>query len=217
MTPIDTSRMMSRTDAVQAGIENVEKYADRTDENGAPMMLVDDLGKHVTVGNQSLRHGLDRRAREQGPIIAHVGDILKNSIVLNEADPKKEGVSNTWILLGAGQTEEGNLAITTDPKELCRWRRISWTISWHSILRSVRAIVNQSTSQLEDVSSLYAVYGKEKRATRSKSAQAWQNAGALPTGSTISIAELLNNVNGFFDDVISDTKHVRLQIPAIGG
>lgn len=178
MAKIDTSKMMNRADAVQAGIDNVKKYADMEDENGAPMMMVDDLGKYVTVGNQALRHGMDRRAREQGPIIAHIGDILKNSIVVNEADPKKGGVRNTWVLLGAAKTETGRLAI-------------------------VRSVVNQSTSQLEDVSSLYAVYGKEKGASRSKSAQAWQYAGALPTGSTISIAELLKNVNGLFDDVIS--------------
>ena len=67
---------ISRDDAVRMGLENVRKYTDKTEGNGAPMIYVEDLGKYVTVGASALRHGLDRRIKVNGEATAHIGDLL---------------------------------------------------------------------------------------------------------------------------------------------
>ena len=202
VTPLDNPGGMGRDDAVKAGMENVRQYADRTSSDGAPMMYIKDLGQYVAVGNRSLRHGLGgRRTFEQIPVIAKAGDILRNAIVVNEADPKYEGREKSWILLSAARAATEELVI-------------------------VRGVVDKLTSQLTEINSLYAIYGKKKRASRTSAADAQQkllndlsgpteagrvvtayeraNGSGVPSNLTISIADLLEGVNGLFDDVISE-------------
>ena len=204
------SKNVGRDDAVKAGMENVRQYADRTSSDGAPMMYIKDLGQYVAVGNRSLRHGLGgRRTFEQIPVIAKAGDILRNAIVVNEADPKYEGREKSWILLSAARAATEELVI-------------------------VRGVVDKLTSQLTEINSLYAIYGKKKRASRTSAADAQQkllndlsgpteagrvvtayegaNGSSVPSSLTISIADLLEGVNGLFDDVISEDVANRLGI-----
>lgn len=176
---IDTSRNISRDEAVRLGRENVLQYAERFDKNGTPMMYVDDLGKYVVVGKKALQHGLDRRAAKQNAVIANIGDILSNSIVVNEAHPKREGVKNTWVLLG----------MATDSDRIPVY---------------VRAVVNQSTNELEEVNALYSVYGKKSEAGRVVAAYASGKTIGVPSSSTITIAEFLSGVKEKFPDVLSD-------------
>ena len=179
ITSIDTSRNIDRDEAIRLGRENVLKYADRFNPNGTPMMYVNDLGKYVVVGKKGLEHGLDRRVAQQSSVIANIGDILNNSIVVNEAHPKREGVKNTWILLGMATDSNGTPVY-------------------------VRSVVNQSTNELEEVNSLYSVYGKKSEAGRSVAAYASGKSIGAPSSSTVTIAELLNGVKEKFSDVLSD-------------
>lgn len=177
-TVVDVSDVgeITRDEAVQRGLENVRKYTDKTDRNGVPMMYVDDLGKYVTVGSKALRHGLDRRAQANSAVTAHIGDLLKQAIVINEADPKKENHTNTYILLSvARDSNQENVY--------------------------VRMVVNQSTGQLEDVTSLYALNTK-KRARRVVAPNGEVSPG-VPAGSTMTIAEILENVKDIYSDVLS--------------
>lgn len=179
ITSIDTSRNIDRDEAIRLGRENVLKYSDRFNPNGTPMMYVNDLGKYVIVGKKGLEHGLDRRVAQQSSVIANIGDILNNSIVVNEAHPKREGVKNTWILLGMA-TDSNGMPVY------------------------VRSVVNQSTNELEEVNSLYSVYGKKNEAGRSVAAYASGKSIGAPSSSTVTIAELLNGVKEKFSDVLSD-------------
>lgn len=167
---------ISRDDAVRMGLANARKHADREDPHGAPMIYVEDLGKYVTVGASALRHGLDRRIKVNGEATAHIGDLLTQAIVVNEADPKKENHANTYILLGVAQNS-----------------------SQENVY--VRMVVNQSTGQLEDVTSLYAVSTKKEPGASSRRATGI-NPGT-PAGSTITVAEILNNVKDIYSDILS--------------
>lgn len=178
VTYINTSENVTREDAVRRGRENVMAHATRFDSNGAPMLFVNDLGKNVVVGKRAMQHGLGRNAKMQNAIIANIGDILRNSIVVNEANPKKDGVKNTWILLGAAVDSEGSTVY-------------------------VRSIVNQSTSEVEEVAALYAALGKKNKAGRVYATDAYANARGVPSGLTITIADLLSGVKDHFSDVIS--------------
>lgn len=177
-TVVDVSDVgeITRDEAVQRGLENVRKYTDKTDRNGVPMMYVDDLGKYVTVGSKALRHGLDRRVKVNGAATAHIGDLLKQAIVINEADPKKENHTNTYILLSvARDSNQENVY--------------------------VRMVVNQSTGQLEDVTSLYAL--NTKKGARRVVAPNGEVSPGVPAGSTMTIAEILENVKDIYSDVLS--------------
>lgn len=177
-TVVDVSDVgeITRDEAVQRGLENVRKYTDKTDRNGVPMMYVDDLGKYVTVGSKALRHGLDRRVKVNGAATAHIGDLLKQAIVINEANPKKENHTNTYILLSvARDSNQENVY--------------------------VRMVVNQSTGQLEDVTSLYAL--NTKKGARRVVAPNGEVSPGVPAGSTMTIAEILENVKDIYSDVLS--------------
>lgn len=177
-TVVDVSDVgeITRDEAVQRGLENVRKYTDKTDRNGVPMMYVDDLGKYVTVGSKALRHGLDRRAQANSAVTAHIGDLLKQAIVINEADPKKENHTNTYIMLSvARDSNQENVY--------------------------VRMVVNQSTGQLEDVTSLYAL--NTKKGARRVVAPNGEVSPGVPAGSTMTIAEILENVKDIYSDVLS--------------
>ena len=177
-TVVDVSDVgeITRDEAVQRGLENVRKYTDKTDRNGVPMMYVDDLGKYVTVGSKALRHGLDRRVKVNGAATAHIGDLLKQAVVINEADPKKENHTNTYILLSvARDSNQENVY--------------------------VRMVVNQSTGQLEDVTSLYAL--NTKKGARRVVAPNGEVSPGVPAGSTMTIAEILENVKDIYSDVLS--------------
>lgn len=179
ITELPEVGVLDRKQAVAEGKQNVLKYSDRTDMNGAPAMFIKDLGKYVIVGKQSLQHGMDRRAGEQGTVISRIGDILNSSIVVNEAIPKKDGVKNSYILLGVARNPKGEMVY-------------------------IRSVVNQSTMQLEDIASLYAVYGKKRETSRDLAANAWPNDRGIPSGFTISVAEMLDGVKDHFSDILSD-------------
>lgn len=57
--------------------------------------------------------------------------------------------------------------------------------------------------EVDEVSSLYAVYGKKSRADRDIAPDGRTNGSGIPINPEISIVDLLKNVNGLFDDVLS--------------
>ena len=170
-----------RDDAVDKGTANVKKYATRVDSHGTPMMYIPDLGKYVSVGRKAMAHGLDgKRISKQAPVIVQIGDVLHNSIVVNEAVPKKDGVKRSWIMLGVAN-------------------------DWDGTPVYVRSVVNQSTGHVEEVAAFYAALGKKNRASRNVSAERVGDNSLKPSSnSVISVAEMLKNVKGAFDDVISE-------------
>lgn len=99
MVRIQATQVADRDSIVEAGLQNALENSSKTDRNGAPMVYVKDLGKSVTVGRHALRHGLDRRTAKQGDAVANIGTILKGSIVINEADPKKANMANSFITI----------------------------------------------------------------------------------------------------------------------
>lgn len=178
LTPV---AIKDRDAAVDMGTANVNKYADRKDPHGTPMMYIPDLGKYVSVGRKAMAHGLDgKRIAMQAPVIAQIGDILENSIVVNEAVPKKVGVQRSWIMLGVAE-------------------------DWNGDTVYVRSVINQSTGHVEEVAAFYAALGKKNRVSRNVSAERVGEDSLKPSSnSTISVAEMLENVNGTFDDIISE-------------
>lgn len=175
---IQATQATDRDAIVEAGLQNALENSSKTDRNGAPMVYVKDLGKSVTVGRHALRHGLDRRIAKQADAVANIGTILKNSIVVNEADPKKANMANSFITIGVAELDNGNRLY-------------------------VRCVINQSTGHVEDVTSLYAAYAKTE-APASTQRMVKGKPYRMPSASTINVAELLEAVKNKFSDSLSD-------------
>lgn len=109
---------------------NGEPPAGRNDESGRLVVHVDDIDRDVVVGNTGLAHGLRRHFERSSdgiiPITVRVGEILKNSVQINEQEPRPNNNTNGRVLYG--------FAKSTDGKEYI-----------------VRFVVNSFSDELEEV------------------------------------------------------------------
>ncbi len=165
----------NRADVVAQAKKNAAKVGEFNPKDGSVSIHVDDNGADIIVGTDGLKHGLRRTNNPQVEpnyiVTVKAGEILKNSIQINEATPKKESASESYVLIGAAQDANGDIYV-------------------------VRSVINQFNQSLESMDALYAMNAKkEPAATKSP------RSAAKPlsvTGSAISIADLLDIVNRHF-------------------
>ena len=75
------------------------------------------------------------RFNVNAPVTLKIGEILQNSIRINEMNPSKETASESYALIGASATEDGQLYV-------------------------VRSVVNRFSNEISSVDVLYAVNSK---------------------------------------------------------
>lgn len=145
-------------------------------KSGMPAVYVEDIDGYVHVSKRSLEHGLDRRADEMATSVQHVGELLKNAVLINIAAPKLNTANESYILMSAGLNDDGVVSVTA-------------------------FIVNRFTNEIESIDVLKSLKTKrnQPRITAGIGAKA-----LLPTGSTISIAELIESVKNEFADLWPD-------------
>ncbi len=138
---------------------------------------MNDIGTEVILAASGLRHGLDRRFGVNAPVTRKAGEILKNSIRINELTPSKAEADGSYVLIGAARNDKGELYV-------------------------VRSIVNRFKSELVSMDVLYAMNAKtepklgiEKRNREGAYPQDSLSNDNYLTDSTISIAQLLEYVN----------------------
>ena len=108
-------------------------------------------------------------------MLMHIGEVLRNSVEINELNPKKENASDSYILLGAAQGKEKRYVVF--------------------------AVVNRFTNDIESVDVLYSMNIKEESAVSKTRASG--NALQSLTDSTISISELLEIVKDKHPEILS--------------
>ena len=165
----------ARKEIVARAIENAKKIG-RTNENGNAVVRVADTGDEVILSAKGLRHGLDRRLNENAPVTLMAGEILQNSIRINELTPQHPDADGSYVLLGVGKTEQGTLYL-------------------------VRSVVNKYGKELSSMDVLYAVSAKKENRLRSMRPEFQRSV----TDSTISIRSLLDYVNRYFPDVLPES------------
>lgn len=165
----------ARKEIVARAIENAKKIG-RTNENGNAVVRVADTGDEVILSAKGLRHGLDRRLNENAPVTLMAGEILQNSIRINELTPQHPDADGSYVLLGVGETEQGTLYL-------------------------VRSVVNKYGKELSSMDVLYAVSAKKENRLRSMRPEFQRSV----TDSTISIRSLLDYVNQYFPDVLPES------------
>ncbi len=165
-----------RKNIVKQAIENAKKVG-HTNENGNAVIHVNDIDSDVIISGAGLRHGLDRRLDVNVPVTLDVGKILQNAVRVNDLNPRAESIDETYVLIGMAKSTAG----------------IPYPVSF---------VVNKHTSELLSFSVLYSMNAKKEPA-RLIDAGVPANADYL-TGSTISIANLLEYVNTYFPDILPE-------------
>ena len=109
----------------------------------------------------------------QAPVLVKIGDVLKNSIRINELVPRADNVKNTYVLIGIAQSQEGNPYL-------------------------VSFVVNKYSNEVTEIDVLYSANAKKESAAFLPKIT---DKSATPTDSEISIAQLLEFVNKHFPDI----------------
>ena len=172
----------NRADVVAEAKKNASAVG-KTNKGGNISVYVDDIGRDVFIGTDGLKHGLRRLKDMQNDpnyiVTLKAGEILKNSIQINELIPSKENAKRSYVLIGAAKDSNGGVYI-------------------------VRSIVNEFNYKLTSMDVLYAINAKKEELAATKSPRSTGNPLSV-TNSTISIAELLENVNRFFPDILPES------------
>ena len=160
---------------INAGYENAMKNG-TIGKSGMPAVYVLDIDRSVHVSKASLRHGLDRRADAMSTSVQHVGELLKNAVLINAAESKRADTEDSYILLSAGKEADGTVIMSA-------------------------FVVNSFTNEVESFDVLYSM--KTKWNQPRQNAEFGGNPLHSPD-STISIADLLNYGKEYFSDMLSD-------------
>ena len=173
LTTVVNSYGMSRKDIVSEGKTNAASVG-YVNESGVPVVLIKDTKSEIRVTNKGLRHGLRRKYLDNGSVTAKAGEILSNSIKINELSARKNSPNGSNVLIGAARRGK-NIYI-------------------------VRSIVSKGSNELEEIDTLYAIDTKIESAALN--APGNPDNPFPVTNSKISIAKLLEYVNRYFPDIL---------------
>ena len=172
---LDTGRI-DRAATINKGLKSLIGKDNGKNAAGRHYVYVNDIGEYVSVNRKAFEHGLSRQANATAYITSNLGSVLENSIKINELEPRNETVLSSYILLGAARDENG-------------------------ALYPVRFVVNEYPDGLSEITgmdvihALYAAKAKKIEPAANAGATTSQKAG-VPSGSVISIRDLLENIKG---------------------
>lgn len=175
LTEVVPKERYSRSNIVAEGMKNAAMFG-YTNNSGNAVVYIKDTDTDVIVTEKSIRHGLDRRINNQAPVIEKLGEVLSNSVKVNELIPRTENTEKTFVYVGAAKDTDNRLYIAT-------------------------FIVNRNTNELESYDVLYAANAKKEPAALLPTST---DNSAMFTGSVISISDLLDKVNKLFPDILSE-------------
>ena len=177
VTTVGENVPKNRADLVYMAKQNAAMVGKIDPKSGSVSVYVKDIGRDVGIGRDGLKHSLDGgRISVNAPILVKAGEIISNSIRINELTPREDRIDESYVLIGAARNADNDLYI-------------------------VSSVVNRFTHKLVSLDVLYAINAKKEPA-----ALLPLSAGspALGTDSTISIAKLLDYVNQYFPDVLPE-------------
>ena len=165
----------NRADVVAQAKKNAAKVGKFNPKDGSVSVHVNDINRDVVLGTAGLKHSLDRRMDVNASITLMAGEILQNSIKINELTPQKAEADESYVLIGAARNSDGELHI-------------------------VRSVVNRFSNELASMDVLYAINAKKENRLRSMR----PGFQGPVTDSIISIADLLDHVNQYFPEVLPE-------------
>lgn len=153
----------------------VQKGYAAVDSNGKTQVYVKDIGGNITLTTKGITHGFRRDFSGTIPVILNIGEVLSNSIAVNELNPKNSKADYGYVLFGAARTDDGKINI-------------------------VRFIVNHITLELEEVDNLKAIDIKKETAVLNA-----PGVISSVTVSAISVSDILKYVNTLSPDTLSES------------
>ena len=183
ITEIDDSieyeaNALGRKNIIETAINNAKKIG-KVNDNGNAVIHVDDIKTDIIVSKSAIRHSLDRRLSINAPVVINVGNILKNSIRINELVPRNKYIENSYALIGIAKNNNNEPYV-------------------------VSFVVNRHSNEIQSIDVLYAVNAKKEVAALDEPEFRPINGTALTT-STISISNLLDYVNNYFPDILPES------------
>ena len=176
---IEYSPELTRTEVRDVVKRNVELFNKNKGNNlGDDEIFNKDLNGKIKITNKGIKHGLERMRNVNYDAYSFMPVILDNAIVINE------GVRNgeeSYVMIGAYINKEGNVCVA-------------------------RAVVSKKANQLnvEEIENvLSSIRTKKERVASNASGQSYNSYGLSPS-STISVAELLEEVKKVYPNELSE-------------
>lgn len=166
----------SRAGIVAEAKKNAAQIGKFNAKDGSVSVYVKDIDTDIIVSKDGLKHSLDRRLKLNAPVVLKAGEILQNSIVINELTPQKAEAEMSYVLIGASKSNSGDFYI-------------------------IRSVVNKFSNELTEMDVLYAINAKKENQLRSMRPGFLHPV----TDSTISISDFLDYVNEYFPDVLPES------------
>ena len=162
-----------RKDVVKKAKKNATSVG-KANSDGSVSVYVNDIDREVIVSTKSIRHSLDSRSKVNIPVVLKIGEILKNSIKINELNPREENISQSYVLMGMAKNPNNEPYI-------------------------VSFVVNSYTNTIDTVDVLYSANAKTEPAGSLS-----PRVSTPSTDSKISISDLLDYVNRYFSDILPE-------------
>ena len=181
VTKLNDTAPGNRADVLYIAKRNAAKVGKFNPKDGSVSVHVDDIDADVLLSTDGLRHGLrhtkDIRTNINAIVTLQAGEIIKNSIRINELIPSKQNAFGSFVLIGSARDGDGHLYI-------------------------VRSVINQFELGSMDV--LYAINAKKGESAALNAPRSTTTSLSV-TDSNISIAELLDLVNRYFPDILPES------------
>lgn len=186
--PYNSKGQIDRSQIVNMAIQNVRDKNNIKNTEGNSFVYVKDIDRDILVTKDALRHGLTRNAENTAIVTMQIGDIIENSIKVNELN-SRETSSGGYVLLGIAQDADGNYYPT-------------------------RIVVNNfSVDDIEVLDILYAVNAKKKSQSPYGAGSTKNLVPLIKDSSTIKVSDFLDIVKNNFSDVLPEDVLKTFNIP----
>lgn len=187
----------NRADVVVQAKKNAADIG-RTDKDGSVSVHVDDIDTDVILSKNGLKHSLDRRLDVNAPVVVKAGEIISNSIRINELTPQKAEAEESYVLIGAAKGDGGELYVVRSVVNRFSNELLSMDVLYAISAKKETAVLNAPPSTNNSLRNTVSDKENQLRSMRPR----FQH---LVTDSSISIAQLLEIVNREFPDVLPES------------
>lgn len=169
---------VDRGAVISKSIENIRKYSNKKNTENKVFLFNKDLNRDVKITKESIAHGLRRKSENNAIASLVLGEYFTDAICVNELSPR-ENTNGSYVLLGTFNDNSNDFY--------------------------VRMVVNNKNNvfEVDDINVLYALNTKKEPVANSRLGLGVET-DSLITGSTISIADFLENVKKHFPEVLSE-------------
>ena len=175
--PIKPNGKMDRSEIIKKGRQNARDYENPNNSDKETYVWVSDISLNVRIHRDGLEHGLDRKGEDTAIATMNIGDLLTNSIAVNELNARvtdKKETEMSYVLLACGRNKTNSFI--------------------------VRIVIDKNKNTISEISSfgLYAINAKKDGVLfLPKGNEGEETEVSDPyLNSTISIADLFESVKG---------------------